>query len=481
MASQKTLNTKNLKALGAERLAELLIEISTGDAATKRRLRLELAGAQSPDKLAKEVRKRLTTIARARSFVDWQKVRALAKDLDIHRRAIVETIAKSDAKEALELLWRLMALAQSIYERCDDSSGIVGDVFHEACNDIGDVALKAKADAKALADQAFVALCANDYGQFGSLIEVLTPALGQEGLKHLKQRMIDLSNQPVEKPADSDRVKIGWSSSGPIYEDELAERSRVSTVRSALMEIADALGDVDAFIGQYDEETRKVPRIAAEIAQRLLAAHRPEDAWQTIEATEHKQRRGWDWPDFGWENARIDVLEALGRKDDAQAARWECFELSLSSTHLRAYLKQLPDFDDVVAEEKALDHVQGSKNFLQALHFLVLWPALERAANLVIQKADEIDGDHYEFLAPAADALAEKHPLAAILVLRAMIDFCLTNGRSKRYKHAARHLLECSGLSSVIDDLGSIEPHDAYEARLRREHARKSSFWSLIT
>jgi hypothetical protein len=75
-------------------------------------------------------------------------------------------------------------------------------------------------------------------------------------------------------------------------------------------------------------------------------------------------------------------------------------------------------------------------------------------------------------------ALAD--PLAATMVLRAMIDFSLTNNRSTRYKHAARHLLDCAGLSSVIEDFGGLEPHDAYEARLRREHGRKSSFWSLI-
>jgi len=47
MALKTTLNAKNLEVLGAERLAELLIEISTGSAATKRRLRIELAGKQS--------------------------------------------------------------------------------------------------------------------------------------------------------------------------------------------------------------------------------------------------------------------------------------------------------------------------------------------------------------------------------------------------------------------------------------------------
>ena len=66
MASKSTLNASNLEALGAERLAELLIEISTGNASAKRRLRMELAGSRSPAELAKEVRKRLTTIARSR-------------------------------------------------------------------------------------------------------------------------------------------------------------------------------------------------------------------------------------------------------------------------------------------------------------------------------------------------------------------------------------------------------------------------------
>ena len=224
-----------------------------------------------------------------------------------------------------------------------------------------------------------------------------------------------------------------------------------------------------------------MPKIAAEIARRLLSAGRIEEAWQAIEAAEHRRRDGgWNWPEFEWENARIEVLEALGRAEDAQAARWSCFERSLSSSHLRAYLKRLPDFDDIEAEKKALDHAKRFGNLLQALSFLVSWPALDHAADLVLQRADELDGDHYEILTPAAEALAAKHPLAATVVLRAMIDFSLRNARSSRYRHAARHLLDCSGLASTIEDFRQFEPHAAYEAKLRREHGKKSSFWALI-
>src|SRR5436190_21083036 len=113
-----------------------------------------------------------------------------------------------------------MALASSVFERCDDSNGTVIAVFHETCQNIGDVAQRANANQAALADQAFDALTRNDYGQFDQLISVLSPALRPDGLEHLKRRMVDLSTRPVKKPAEKDRVKIGWSSSGPIYADE---------------------------------------------------------------------------------------------------------------------------------------------------------------------------------------------------------------------------------------------------------------------
>jgi hypothetical protein len=106
---------------------------------------------------------------------------------------------------------------------------------------------------------------------------------------------------------------------------------------------------------------------------------------------------------------------------------------------------------------------------------------LDRAAKLVIQRAGELSGDHFEILTPAADALADTHPLASTLVLRAMIDFALTHGRSSRYRHAARHLMECASLTSSIEDFQTFETHESYVARLRSEHDRKSSFWNLAS
>jgi hypothetical protein len=117
---------------------------------------------------------------------------------------------------------------------------------------------------------------------------------------------------------------------------------------------------------------------------------------------------------------------------------------------------------------------------LHAISFLVSWPALDRAARLVTGRARELDGDQYEILTPAAEALAAKYPLAATLLLRAMIDFSLTQSRSSRYGHAARHLRDCAGLASAISDYGAFVTHVAYVARLRRDHGRKTGFWSAV-
>lgn len=477
MASKKTLNATNLEALGAERLAKLLIEISTGNAVAKRHLRLELAGALGPKEVARDIRKRLSTIARSRSYVEWDRTRSLVLDIHTQRSAIVDKVAPQEPEEALELMWRFLGLARSIYERCDDSNGSIGDVFYSARDDLGEIAKAAQPEPNTLADRVFEALQENDYGQYDGLIPLLTPVLGADGLAHLKSQILELAENPVPVPPDDEREVVGWGSGGETYAHEMVESSRQSTVRMALMDIADAQGDVDAFIGQYDAKTRKVPAIAAEIAERLLAAGRAEDAWGFIERAELGNR---GWVPSEWQSVRLDVLEAIGRDEEAQSFRLDCFQRALAADHLRAYIKRLPDFDDVEAEDKATTYALTYSSALSALHFLIQWPALDRAAQLVISRADEIDGDHYEILTPAADALSANYPLAATLCLRAMIDFALGAARSKRYRHAARHLLECGSLARQIKEFGEVEPHVTYVASLKAAHGRKQSFWRHV-
>lgn len=475
MPSETTLNAKNLAALGAKRLAELLLDMTAGNAAAKRMLRLELASRGGGD-VANQIRKRLVSIAKSRSFVDGRKVRELARDLDAQREGIGAHVAAVSPGEAFDLLWRMLEMTPSIYERCDDSNGTIGSVIASARADLGAIAAEAGQPVGALADRVFAAICANDYGQFDGLISLMAQPLGPDGLKRLKAQFEELAaNVPVS--AGGERRVIGLSTRGPIYQDDYERGRHGRLVRSALTEIADALGDVDGFASRYSEEERANPAIAAAIAERLLAANRASEALATLDRADGAFRQGGHWPD--WQRVRIEVLDALGRSGDAQEARWQAFERGLDAGYLRAHLKRLPDFEDMEAEERALGFVSRHPSFHQALGFLIDWPALERAAGLIMARSDELDGDHYWLLTPAADALGQRHPIAATIVLRAMIDLSLDAAKYKRYGHAARHLQTCEHLARRIKDFAGHPNHTEYVADLRQRHARKVGFWDV--
>jgi hypothetical protein len=462
MAGSSSLNAKNLEALGAARLAELLLTLSQGDAGAKRLLRLALAEQKGPAEIAREVRKRLATIERSGSVLDDHQRDALLKDLERQRQAISGPIAEHDPARAVELFWDLLALAEGLMERCDDSDAVVRDFFHQSSAALGAVALKAPGDPMALADQVYAAIVSNGYGQFDPILRDLGPALGPEGLLHLRQRLEALR----ARHTSNDRAKT--------HRDQI--------VHIAMLGIADALGDAEAYLAEYRDHAPgalTVPAIAARVAERLTGAGRAEEALRLLQGADptlSQRRVGAE----EWCDARLAALEALGRQDEAQQQRWEYALMELSPRHLRDYLKTLPAFEDAAAEERALDLVTEHDDLQEALWFLLHWPEPRRAARLVLAAPKPLNGDLYELLVPLAELLEKNHPLAASRCLRAMVDFSLLKARSKRYSHAARHLHTCHHLARGIKDWGDSEDHSTYVARLRRDHGRKYGFWSLV-
>ncbi len=395
------------------------------------------------------------------------------KDLDLQRTMIVDRVAQTRADLALDLMWRFMDLAEPVINRVDDSNGSVGDVFRAACDDLGTIASKGRPDPVGLADRVFTALLANAYGVFDDVVPVMLPALGEVGAAHLKNRLAQVLADRSRKAAGRD-----W---------------QVGAARRALMDIADSQADVDAYIALVPAAERGMAHAGAEIGRRFLAAGRANEALAALETARpkrHASRARDDDDEFylaghdggsGWEEVHIEALEATGQTEQAQRLRWAAFEERLSSTQLRAYLKRLPDFDDVEAEERALKHASGFKSFPAALNFFRAWPNQARAAALVLARASEVNGNMYYLLDPVAQLIEGKHPLAATLLRRAMIEDTLDGAKSSRYKHAARHLLECASLAPGIQDWGTSGTHEAFADHLRTKHGRKTGFWTQMS
>ncbi len=454
--SRKTLNAANLAALGPDRLAALLMEVSTGSAAIKRRLRLELIHNVGPLELAHEVRKRIASIRRAKSHVGWRKRRALVADLKTQARMITEKIAPDAPGEAMTLAWEFMGLGASVLARVEDSRGEVGAVFAGVLGALGAIAAQAQAEPRALAATLWEALHEDRDGLFDAGIPQLAPALGDAGLAHLKTLIEAYADLPPERRAGH------------------AAQHRAQQVRHWLQQIATAQNDTNAYLAQFTQGELARPQTAAQAAGLLLDAGRAEEALALLErATDGARPAAWD-------AANIACLLALGRGPEAQAHRWACFTETLAPQMLRDHLAALPDFEDIEAEDAAKTLALAHPDLAAALRFFLAWPDLHGAARLVEERRAQIDGRDKALLGAAAERLRARHPRAAVLLWRRIIEQTLFDGRSAAYPAAADHLMDCAAADLEITDYGPLMPHGPYLEALRQRYARKAAFWARL-
>ena len=475
--SKKTLNQANLENLGAASLAALVMDLVQGSAALQRRARMELSAAQGPREVAADLRKRFASLRRATGFVDWRKQRALVKDLEGLLGMIETTIAPQDPNEAFELLWSFLQLAPSIHERTDDSNGTVGDVMRDAVDLIAEISPRISVDRTALAERVLDAVADAGYGEFDGIIPATAEALGQEGLEHLKRITQAWADAPPTEHEIEQYQGFGLMTSA---EDSLRRNKQV-TRSIILADVADAQGDVDAYMARYSEEQLTYGTIAPGVARRLLDVGRVDEAFDVVS----RARAAEDGKSFRPIRHDLDAvheecLERQGKTDELKAHLWNGFEQGLSVSSLRKYLKLLPDFEDIEAEEAALDFAEAYPHLGAAISFLVDWPSHDRAARVVLARAEGLDGNSYHTLTTAADTLEAGHPLAATVMRRAMVLDTLTGGKSKRYRHAARHLAECQSCDAAIENYGDHPSHAQFLEGLRQDHGRKHGFWRLV-
>ncbi|WP_216923290.1 DUF6880 family protein [Synechococcus sp. CCAP 1479/9] len=525
MAGRPSLNVRSLEALGATRLAELLLQHTEGNAAARRALRLALAETRGPQEMAQEVRKRLTTLDRSGRWLDRRAFAPVLAELESQRQAISTAIGSQAPALAVELLWRLLELAPSLLDRVDDGDDAGLALFHRASADLGRLACQARLPAAALADQVAEAVLDNREGQYDLLVSHLAEALTPEGLRQLRQRLEQerpVINRPDEllvedEPDEAEEEGVlvhahafdpyglhpgaldwegdadaepfrpggddGWIGSFEPDEDNDVDGAadpwqRRQDVRLAMLAIADGLGEAEAHLAEYRDHAPAAlerPRLVARIARRLTAAGRAAEALALLEGVELTQ----GWRSDGarpWLDAQLEAMEAIGHVDAAQALRREFGIERLSLSHLRAFLQRLPAFEDGEAEEELLEAVLEHRSFDASLEFLHRWPDQRRAARLILAHPDRLNGADEPLLTAVAAGLEERHPLAASLCLRAMIEEVLETAHSSRYARAVRHLENCRRLAAGIAEWGRIPPHNAYVRELLRAYGHRMGF-----
>jgi hypothetical protein len=462
MPNVKPLSLAAVEALGAKRLAALLLEAAEYDPALMRSVRFAVASRIDAAAAAAEIDQQIRSFRRDTAFVDYHKRMAFARDLGTLVDAIAGPLADLDPAGAFARMLDFIAIAPTIFERSDDD-GTIGGQFQAACAAVATLLERTPPSPtiEDLARRGYALYLADDYGVADGLVAALAKGLDAQ------------QRATLQSWIEADLVRLPAAAA----QDDMSARGCLDARRlnRALADVADAEGDVDGYCAAQQLMGPRV-RNDAGMARRLLDTDRPAEALAILTAAEpNPAKNATELADL-----RIAVLDALGRSEEAQALRWSEFERGLRAEPLRAYLKRLSDFADVEKEEEALDLVTSHPDVQGALAFLTTWPDLRRAGALVRARFDAINGNCWWALTPAAERLENKEPLAASLLYRRMIDFTLDHGYSQRYVHTARHLLSCAGLASLIADWQGHQPHAEYAAGLRQRHPRKSSFWSRV-
>ena len=239
-----------------------------------RRLRLELTHAAGPEALAHEVRKRIATIRRSTSYVEWNRTQPLIRDLDTQLNMIADKIAPGAPDTAFDLLWQFVDLAPSVYERADDSNGSIGEIFRDAVTRFEDLTPRIQPNQQVLAERIFAAMSDNGHGEWDGILDYVGSALTPEGIAALKDAIDTYEAAPLPKDTlESRAVYVGAGRVGYSLDKDWPAKRKAGEIRRWCQEVADLEGDVDAFLSQFDAEGQENPAFAA-AATRLVAANR---------------------------------------------------------------------------------------------------------------------------------------------------------------------------------------------------------------
>jgi hypothetical protein len=256
---------------------------------------------------------------------------------------------------------------------------------------------------------------------FVSLIEPIVSHLGRSQLRYLDRA---LRKTPVR-------------ASDPYH--NLARASRLELRRK----IAWLSGDTALYFDINAQCAVDDPIMTGRV---LLAADSPEDAMRTL-ADGRIGRRASPLSD----RLQADILAAQGATGMAQDLRLSCFHRDLCADALRDYLRQVPDFDDILAENDALSYAATFPEPRLSVRFFLRYNRPDLAAARVMADVDTwSEVDTWDQDDAAAD-LAPQQPLAASILLRGLVTRIMLEKDLTSFRQARRYLKQLGAMAILAD------------------------------
>ena len=439
---------KRLSKLGATRLADALAYLSSR---TEGGTEYVEALLLTPEEAAKRFKSKLAGLKRRRKFIDWQAAPDFARELELILATLRESV--TGAKTGLELVGEFFACDGAIFERSDDSSGLIGDVFrYDALNLF-------IAYASRCADKSFVSnllLRLYEHDDYGVRAEILTKVSKFLPEKEMRALASEFWERAKGEPPDSYEAGKWW-----IGVELLARQ----------------LEDPGLFEkAKLNANPELSSPTCMQIAEVYLENDDPEMALFWMERISPTDRFRADAQD----RLLYSIYEKLGEREKMAEAAWRMFNNHRSHSTLDMLLHALGESERKrVIEEQVKEIMEGEDLSYDDAAFLVDMGRLDDASEYLFRYRDRLDGDLYPFLLPLAKALEEgERFLGAVILYRSLLESILARAQSRYYHHGVRYLKKLDVLSPSVKDWRGLPSHDDYKESLLEVHGRKRSFWS---
>jgi hypothetical protein len=448
-----------IRQLDAGTLSTVLIELGADHAAVHERLvRLQLSN--QPKALATAFRKRLTAWTRSTRYVDYSQVSEFGRELHAWLEQVEHELMPQDPAETLALAEAFIEGDDVFFNRADDSSGVIGDAVRAACVLWLKAASRCESPAGAWPDRIMTLVAADQYGARDELLRRADLLLSEDALRGLVSSCETQLDDALEHPPAVPE-RVNWPA---------------SRGTAALSLLSEALHDPDVMVrAMLRHSPSPNPMQKSTLAEAFLKYGRPEGALAWLEGS-------WAHLEGSRRHLHAQALEALGRTGEAALDRQQIFEASLAVWDLHAWLDLLPPREQAPALEHARKLAAAHAN--PATVALLLMNIGDDSAAEVALASDPtaIQGRDYGALAPLAEALERKGLwTGATVVYRALLVAILDRAYTPAYHHAARYWARLAALAPTDTGPRHLESPGEFEARIRAQHKRKSSFWAHVS
>jgi tetratricopeptide (TPR) repeat protein len=395
-------------------------------------------------------------------FISYNRSWDFVRDLEDVKHKIDALVKDGQAERAVRLYELFLSGCYEKADEIDDSGGNLGMFFEDLFCAWINARQKAKYDLEETVQNILKWMDNDNYGFCYEIERDMVKVLNKESVKLFEAAILSRFEKAFSTVLQKNNKRVSdysWD-----------VRKNVSILKVIYVE----LKDTNAYLALC-EKTGTTPKDCENIANLYKVKRKYQDALSWIEKGLKLEKEG-NWGNqssFGLTGLQQDLLNKLGRREDAFSLAWAEFIRHPSNFSYENLMKFVGKKDVKHWHQKALEKAKDTSlsGFIDICIKTKEWEKLsEHISSTDAKQLEELS--HYT-TEKAAKGLAKKHGLAAAKIYSALGMRILKKGKSKYYRYALEHF---SKVQKLYEKAGRDQLWMDLVERVRRNHSRKYSF-----